>query len=74
MVTNRRDATFSTIVEALALIASAPEGIVSSERVAAEMGVNPVIVRRLLAPMRAAGYVEARRTSTSWTPQRSRTS
>jgi DNA-binding IscR family transcriptional regulator len=61
MVTNRSRDTFVLVVDALAIIAAAPEGIVTSERIAHELDINPVVVRRALAPMRAAGYVEARR-------------
>jgi DNA-binding IscR family transcriptional regulator len=61
MVTNRHTDTFAAVVEALTLMATAPEGILSSERLADELGLNPVVVRRELAPMRAAGIVEARR-------------
>ncbi len=61
MVTNRTVDTFAVVVEALVVMATAREGIISSERIADELGVNAVIIRRLLAPMRAAGYVEARR-------------
>jgi DNA-binding IscR family transcriptional regulator len=61
MVTNGRTDTFAAVVAALATIAAAPDGIISSKAVAAELGLNPVVVRRLLGPMRAAGIVEARR-------------
>ena len=55
------DKTIATVTEVLAVIASAPDGIVSSEEVGDQLGLNPVAVRRMLAPMRAAGHVEARR-------------
>jgi DNA-binding IscR family transcriptional regulator len=55
------DKTLATVTEVLAVIASAPDGIVSSEEVGDQLGLNPVVVRRMLAPMRAAGHVEARR-------------
>jgi DNA-binding IscR family transcriptional regulator len=55
------DKTLATVTEVLAVIASAPDGIVSSEEIGDQLGLNPVVVRRMLAPMRAAGHVEARR-------------
>lgn len=61
MVTNRQTDTFAVVVRALTLMAAAADGIVSSERLADELGLNPVVLRRHLAPMRAAGIVEARR-------------
>ncbi len=61
MVTKGRTDTLVTVVEALALIAAADDGIVSSDRIGEAMGLHPVVVRRLLAPMRSAGFVEARR-------------
>jgi DNA-binding IscR family transcriptional regulator len=61
MVTNRQTDTFAVVVRALTLIAAATDGIASSERLADELGLNPVVLRRHLAPLRAAGIVEARR-------------
>lgn len=61
MVTNRQTDTFAVVVRALTLMAAAADGIVSSERLADELGLNAVVLRRHLAPLRAAGIVEARR-------------
>jgi DNA-binding IscR family transcriptional regulator len=47
-------------VEALVLIAGAREGSVSSERLAEQLGTHPVVLRRLLGPLRMTGHLEAR--------------
>jgi DNA-binding IscR family transcriptional regulator len=47
-------------VRALVLIAGAPEGIASSERLAEQLGTHPVVLRRLLGPLRSTGLIEAR--------------
>ena len=60
MVTNRQTEGFRLVVRALVLIAGAPEGIASSERLAEQLGAHPVVLRRLLGPLRATGLIEAR--------------
>lgn len=60
-VTNGRADTLAAVTRILAVISAAPHGLISSEQVGAQLHLNPVVVRRLLAPMRSAGIVEARR-------------
>lgn len=42
------------------LITGAREGILSSERLAQQLGTHPVVLRRLLGPLRSTGHLEAR--------------
>jgi DNA-binding IscR family transcriptional regulator len=60
MVTNGSGHGFHVVVAALVLIAGAREGILSSERLAQQLGTHPVVLRRLLGPLRATGHLEAR--------------
>lgn len=52
---------FATAIHILALLASAPEEWLSSEWIAGSINVNPVVVRREIGVLRAAGLVESRR-------------
>jgi DNA-binding IscR family transcriptional regulator len=61
VVTKSEADTLGVVVQALAIVAAAPDGIISSDRIGRQLGLNPVVVRRLLAPLRAAGLVETRR-------------
>jgi DNA-binding IscR family transcriptional regulator len=61
MVTKNQTDTFSLVVDALTIVAAAPDGIISSDHIGQQLGLNPVVVRRLLAPLRAAGLLETRR-------------
>jgi len=75
MVTKSQTDTFSLVVEALTIVASAPDGIISSDHIGQQLGLNPVVVRRLLAPLRAAGLLETRRgASGGWSIARDPTS
>jgi DNA-binding IscR family transcriptional regulator len=60
MVTNGPGQGSRLVVEALVLIGGAREGIVSSERLAEQLGTHPVVLRRLLGPLRMTGHLEAR--------------
>jgi DNA-binding IscR family transcriptional regulator len=61
MVTKSQTDTFSHAVDALRIIAVTPDGIISSDRIGQQLGLNPVVVRRLLAPLRSAGLLQTRR-------------
>ena len=49
---------FSTAIEALALMAAKPDQSHTSQTLAAALGTNPVVVRRLLAELSKAGIVK----------------
>ena len=45
----------------LAILATHPEGVVTSDELGTMLEANPVVVRRLIARLRADGLVETRR-------------
>lgn len=51
---------FAVAVHVLTLLAGAPGEVLSSERLAASAGANPVHVRRVLGALRRAGLVASR--------------
>jgi DNA-binding IscR family transcriptional regulator len=52
---------FSLAVHILCLLATMPEERVTSEFLAMSIGTNPVVIRRLMANLREAGLVTAKR-------------
>lgn len=54
------NARFSTAVHILTLLASEPDERLTSERIAASVGTNPVVIRRQLALLREVGLVESK--------------
>jgi len=54
------NARFSLAVHILCLLASEPEGRLTSEYLAVSIGANAVVLRRLLATLRRAGLVSSK--------------
>lgn len=59
MVTNRQS-RLAVVAQALVILAEAPRGMATSAEIADLLDVHPVVVRRLLAVLRAEGIVESR--------------
>lgn len=58
-----RNCRFTAAVHVCAVLANHPDEDVTSDYVAASLNTNPVVVRRLLAGLGAAGLVHAKRGS-----------
>lgn len=52
---------FATGVHALALLASEPDGLQTSDDVAARLHTNPVVIRRVFSLLHQAGLVESQK-------------
>jgi len=59
-MTGPTNTQFTVAVHSLTLLAHQPDGVMSSEDIAASVGANPVYVRRVLGRLRNAGYVTSR--------------
>ena len=55
---------FSVAIHSLLILVAYPQRPVSSDFIAASVGTNPVLIRRLMGELRAAGLVDSRAGST----------
>ncbi len=52
---------FATGVHALVLLAAEPDGLMTSEEIAEQLQINPVVVRRMFSLLGRAGLVESQK-------------
>jgi len=60
MVTDRFERGLVAVTRALLVMVTAPRGMASSAEIAGELGMHPVVIRRLLGRLRDTGLVESR--------------
>ena len=54
MVTKSQTDTFSLVVEALTIVASAPDGIISSDHIGQQLGLNPLPLGDIYRALRSS--------------------